>query len=84
MSFGSSSLSLQRKRGEANVISLAAKGASCKGEMELQCKLFGELQKGCIAIVQMPGVDGKPSERIKVTWRVVEIVSLHTEPSHVY
>lgn len=64
---GSTSLALQRRRGQANVVAVASNGCSCTGEMELQCQVMGELQKGSIAIVEMPAVDGAPAHRLKVT-----------------
>ncbi|CAB1115463.1 unnamed protein product [Ectocarpus sp. CCAP 1310/34] len=67
--FGSTTPSLQRKRGQAHITTCASKGASCEGEMDLFCRLTGDLQKGCTAVVHFPATDGEPAYVVKVFLR---------------
>lgn len=61
-----SSLALQRRRGQANITTVASKGASSEGEMDLYCRVLGELEKGCYAVIHMPAFDGQESRTVKV------------------
>ena len=51
-------MALQRRGDGARVVTVASPGASCEGEMEIQLDVLGEMQKGCIAEVQMRRADG--------------------------
>lgn len=51
---------LQRQRDSTHVATVAGPHACCEGEMELQCRVMGKLQKGCLAEAYLPtGADGK-------------------------
>ena len=43
------SSALQRRKEETHIATVASPGASCEGELTLQCKIVHELEKGCIA-----------------------------------
>ncbi|CAM9711111.1 unnamed protein product [Laminaria digitata] len=53
MGWGWNSMALQRRRTETHVVTVASPGACCEGEIELQCDVLGELQKGCNAEVRV-------------------------------
>lgn len=56
------SLGLQRRKRETHVGTVASPGASCEGEMILQCSIVRELQRGCITTASVPATDGSCKE----------------------
>ncbi|CAN0204362.1 unnamed protein product, partial [Scytosiphon promiscuus] len=69
ISLATSSLALQRRRGQANITTVASKGASSQGEMDLYCRVMGELEQGCYAVIQMPAFEGQEAQAVKVFLR---------------
>lgn len=49
---------MQRRRKELRVGTVASPGACREGDMELQCRVMGRLQRGCIAEVRLPTENG--------------------------
>lgn len=59
------SQTVQRRRDEIHITTLASPGASSEGEMDLLCRVAGALQKGCLASVQVQLPGGE--------WQLVEV-----------
>ncbi|CAN0301776.1 unnamed protein product [Ectocarpus sp. 6 AP-2014] len=65
LSWAWNTLALQRRKLEIHVATVASPGASCEGEMLLQCKILHELEKGCIARAFVQDRNGR--------WKEVEV-----------
>lgn len=66
LGWASNSSACQTRRQETHGATVASAGASCEGEMVLQCKIVRELQMGCIATASVPAPDDGSFKQIEV------------------
>ena len=78
MACGWISLTLQRKRDQPHVATVASPHTSCEGEMALQSEILGKLQRGCIAVVTLREPDGELNKH-KVSLNLLRICRQYSD-----